>query len=89
MTRHPNSNEEREHHDRIIMRCAITIQPTREQEECIDQFSAGNSLRINAYAGTRKTSTLVVLAKSTLRSGAYTACSRRGCRGKTLHLNAH
>lgn len=52
------------------------IKPTPEQERAIDLFRTGDSLKINAYAGTGKTATLVMLAQSTHRHGAYLAFNR-------------
>lgn len=50
--------------------------PTDEQREAIEQFRKGGSLKINAYAGTGKTSTLELLAQSTIRRGQYIAFNR-------------
>jgi hypothetical protein len=50
--------------------------PTDEQQSAVDQFQKGGSLKINAYAGTGKTSTLELLAHSTTRRGQYIAFNR-------------
>jgi hypothetical protein len=50
--------------------------PTDEQQEAVDQFGKGGSLKINAYAGTGKTSTLEMLAHSTPRRGQYIAFNK-------------
>ncbi|WP_338835179.1 UvrD-helicase domain-containing protein [Bradyrhizobium septentrionale] len=50
--------------------------PTVEQQHAIDQFQRGGSVKINAYAGTGKTSTLEFLAHSTSRRGQYIAFNR-------------
>ena len=50
--------------------------PTPEQQCAIDAFGTLGSLRINAYAGTGKTSTLQMLAHSTRRRGQYIAFNR-------------
>lgn len=50
--------------------------PTAEQQQAIDQFQRGGSVKINAYAGTGKTSTLEFLAQSTSRRGQYVAFNR-------------
>lgn len=50
--------------------------PTAEQENCIEQFLSGEPLRINAYAGAGKTSTLVLCAAATHRPGTYVAFNR-------------
>lgn len=52
------------------------LKPTSEQCESIEAFSTGETLRINAYAGTGKTSTLSMLAKSTGKRGTYLAFNR-------------
>lgn len=52
------------------------LTPTEEQAQAIDQFKKGGSLKINAYAGTGKTSTLQLLAHSTARRGQYIAFNR-------------
>ncbi|RUX25825.1 DNA helicase [Mesorhizobium sp. M7A.F.Ca.US.011.01.1.1] len=50
--------------------------PTAEQEQAIDAFLSGGSLRINAYAGTGKTSTLQFLAHGTRSRGQYIAFNK-------------
>ena len=50
--------------------------PTGEQSEAIAAFLRGGSLRINAYAGTGKTSTLEMLAHSTSKRGQYIAFNK-------------
>jgi hypothetical protein len=52
------------------------LSPTEEQRQAIDQFRTGSSLKINAYAGTGKTSTLELLAESTMKRGQYIAFNR-------------
>jgi len=52
------------------------LTPTEEQLNAVDQFKTGGSLKINAYAGTGKTSTLEFLAHSTGRRGQYIAFNR-------------
>ena len=52
------------------------LQPTEEQQQAVDEFQRGGSLKINAYAGTGKTSTLELLAQSTSRRGQYIAFNR-------------
>ena len=54
----------------------VRIKPTNEQIQAIDLFRTGDSLKINAYAGTGKTATLVMLAQSTPRQGVYLAFNR-------------
>jgi hypothetical protein len=50
--------------------------PTDEQQEAVDLFGKGGSLKINAYAGTGKTSTLEMLAHSTPKRGQYIAFNK-------------
>lgn len=52
------------------------FKPTPEQVSCIDMFATGKKLRINAYAGTGKTSTLIQIANSTSRTGTYLAFNK-------------
>lgn len=54
-----------------------SLNPTSEQEQAISFFRDGGSLKINAFAGTGKTSTLVMLAKNTTRRGQYIAFNRK------------
>ena len=54
----------------------LRLKPTEEQAQAIEQFQAGGSLKINAYAGTGKTSTLELLAHNTMRSGQYIAFNK-------------
>lgn len=53
-----------------------TFKPTEEQLCAIDLFRTGDSLKINAYAGTGKTATLNFLARTTSRPGTYLAFNR-------------
>ena len=55
----------------------LPFKPTAEQEQAIEAFSTGESLKINAYAGSGKTSTLQLLAHSTPRKGQYLAFNRK------------
>ncbi|RZJ45884.1 MAG: hypothetical protein EON86_00515 [Brevundimonas sp.] len=50
--------------------------PTGEQVAALDGFGTGGSLRINAFAGSGKTSTLQMLAHSSERRGQYIAFNR-------------
>lgn len=52
------------------------LAPTAEQNDALVKFGTGKSLAIEAGAGTGKTSTLVMLAKSTRRRGQYVAFNR-------------
>ncbi|WP_334151551.1 UvrD-helicase domain-containing protein [Hyphomicrobium sp.] len=53
-----------------------THSPTDEQQDALDCFGTRGSLKINAYAGSGKTSTLEMLAHSTTRRGQYIAFNR-------------
>ncbi len=53
-----------------------SYRPTPEQEEAIKLFRTGGSLRINAYAGTGKTSTLELLAHESPLRGQYLAFNK-------------
>lgn len=50
--------------------------PTKEQQEALALFSSGHSLKLNAFAGTGKTASLLLFADSTSRSGIYLAFNR-------------
>src|SRR5947199_10695822 len=50
--------------------------PTDEQLEAIELFADGRNLRINAFAGTGKTTTLQMLAEYSGQSGLYLAFNR-------------
>lgn len=52
------------------------MRPTSEQLDAVDKFTTGRNLRINAFAGTGKTSTLLQVASSTSRRGVYVAFNR-------------
>jgi hypothetical protein len=59
-----------------IKRINIDFNPTSEQLAAIEAFSTGRNLRINAFAGSGKTSTLSLLSQSTERTGIYAAFNR-------------
>jgi UvrD-like helicase C-terminal domain/UvrD/REP helicase N-terminal domain len=50
--------------------------PTAQQQQAIDAFGTGGSLRVNAFAGSGKTSTLQMLSHSTSRRGQYIAFNK-------------
>lgn len=52
------------------------LRPTPEQDEAIALFALRESLKINAFAGAGKTSTLKLVASSTQRRGQYIAFNR-------------
>jgi hypothetical protein len=52
------------------------IAPTEEQEECIRLFETTEKLKVNAFAGSGKTTTLRLLAESTDARGIYLAFNR-------------
>lgn len=49
---------------------------TSEQAHAVDLFKSSQSLKISAFAGTGKTSTLTAVAKSTSKSGLYLAFNK-------------
>jgi superfamily I DNA/RNA helicase len=54
----------------------VSFTPTSEQRAALDLFTAGDSLAIEAGAGTGKTATLKLLAASTGRRGQYVAFNK-------------
>ncbi|SFP98581.1 UvrD/REP helicase N-terminal domain-containing protein [Nitrosomonas cryotolerans] len=54
----------------------LKLKPTNEQNKAIDAFLTGGSLKINAFAGTGKTSTLELLAHATTKQGQYIAFNK-------------
>jgi len=52
------------------------VKLTNEQLKAVELFKTSSSLKINAFAGTGKTSTLVAIAKSTSKSGLYLAFNK-------------
>jgi superfamily I DNA/RNA helicase len=52
------------------------IKLTREQQQAISMFLSKENLKVNAYAGTGKTSTLRAMAKEARRKGLYLAFNR-------------
>jgi superfamily I DNA/RNA helicase len=45
--------------------------PTQEQDRCTDGFLTGKNMKINAYAGAGKTSTLKLMARAKISPGTY------------------
>lgn len=52
------------------------MRATAEQLEAVERFGNGNALKINAFAGTGKTTTLQLLAASTTKRGMYLAFNK-------------
>lgn len=52
------------------------MRPTAEQTACVDAFLTGKALRVNAYAGTGKTTTLASMANATRKPGVYLAFNK-------------
>ncbi len=52
------------------------FQPVAEQRLAVELLLAGGNLRIDAYAGAGKTTTLKMLAESTLSPALYLAFNR-------------
>ena len=55
---------------------ASTVQPVAEQQRALDLFLAGGNMRIDAYAGTGKTTTLRLLAAAKRGRAVYLAFNR-------------
>src|SRR5260370_33543798 len=53
-----------------------SILPVEEQQRAVAFFQKGEGLRIDAYAGTGKTTTLQLLAASSQKHGLYLAFNR-------------
>jgi superfamily II DNA or RNA helicase len=52
------------------------VQPTDEQEKAVEKFRTRRPLKIAAFAGTGKTSTLSFMARSRRSSGLYLAFNK-------------
>lgn len=63
-------------HSKPSARTKSKFKPTDEQKLALDAFLAGSSLKINAFAGTGKTSTLQLLSSATGAKGQYIAFNR-------------
>lgn len=63
-------------HSKPSIRTKSKFKPTEEQKVALDAFLAGNSLKINAFAGTGKTSALQLLSTATGSKGQYIAFNR-------------
>lgn len=63
-------------HTRPTSRKKSKFKPTDEQVAALEAFLAGKSLKINAFAGSGKTSTLQLLANATGRRGQYLAFNK-------------
>ena len=51
--------------------------PTPEQRQAIDAFFTGKNIKINAFAGSGKTSTLIQISHSTTKQGLYLAFNKK------------
>ena len=76
-TARPGAGTNRQRPPRALQAGAPRFKPTPEQEAAVELFRTGDNLKINAYAGTGKTSTLQLLAHSTRAKGQYLAFNRR------------
>ncbi|MCR6502115.1 UvrD-helicase domain-containing protein [Shinella sp. CPCC 101442] len=63
-------------HSKPSARAKSKFKPTDEQKVVLHAFLAGSSLKINAFAGTGKTSTLQLLSNATGAKGQYIAFNR-------------
>ena len=52
------------------------VQPTDEQTLAVDKFKTGRPLKITAFAGTGKTSTLIQMARTRPSRGLYLAFNK-------------
>lgn len=79
---------------------ALGFAPTPEQEQALEAFQTGDHLKINAFAGSGKTSTLALLARNARGAGLYVAFNRACVNDaaqrfgdnvvcQTLHATAH
>lgn len=59
-----------------LSRKGISFTPTEEQNVALQYFRTGDNLKINAFAGSGKTSTLLALSHDTARSGFYLAYNK-------------
>jgi superfamily I DNA/RNA helicase len=50
--------------------------PTEEQEIALEAFSTGESIKVNAFAGTGKTTTLQMMSEKTMNKGLYLAFNK-------------
>jgi hypothetical protein len=71
----PSSHEKCAQGEPVVSR-KREFAPTSEQVHALELFATGNSLAIEAGAGTGKTSTLILLAESTDRRGQYIAFNK-------------
>lgn len=55
---------------------ALGFPPTAEQEQALQAFRTGDDLKINAFAGSGKTSTLAMLSRDARGAGLYVAFNR-------------
>ncbi len=89
-------NTNRFQHSRSNKENPGNFPPTAEQKRAIDAFLSGRNVKINAFAGSGKTSTLVQIAHRTTRQGLYLAFNKkivddsagvfpRNVRCKTIH----
>jgi hypothetical protein len=60
----------------VVDSTSATHPPTPEQQQAIDLFTTGGHVVIKAGAGTGKTTTLAMCARSTHRTGTYLAFNR-------------
>lgn len=55
----------------------MPVTPTAEQVDAVERFQTGHTLKITAFAGTGKTTTLSQIAESTSKRGLYLAFNRK------------
>jgi len=54
-----------------------TFSPTQEQKQILASFKKGENIKVHAFAGTGKTSTLGYISESTSKKGLYVAFNKR------------
>lgn len=57
-------------------RNVVAIRPTEEQERAVEKFKTGKPLKISAFAGAGKTSTLTLMARTRNTRGIYLAFNK-------------
>ena len=67
----------------------FTVQPVAEQQRAVELFLARGNLRIDAYAGTGKTTTLRLLAESRPGRALYLAFNRAIAAGAQQRFPAY
>lgn len=67
----------------------MPVEPTEEQQRARDAFVAGGDLAVVAGAGTGKTTTLLLMAEATRKTGLYLAFNRAVAKDAGRRFGAH